>query len=176
MTTKHRPQQPQPARDVFAIPPVALPDKEKLLERIVQSQEAMLSALNKVGGSVRYAIPENVAKGIVTVATNAWKAQNKMVDAASGEIREDMKRVHRHVQAILQALQDMGLEIKDHTGDPFDYGLPLTVVTTQPTPGITKERVTETIKPTIYWQNQVLQRGEVVIATPASPTEEPQRQ
>jgi len=49
----------------------------------------------------------------------------------------------------------------------FDYGLPLKVVTTQPTPGITKESVIETIKPTIYWQKQIIQMGEVVIATPA---------
>ena len=45
----------------------------------------------------------------------------------------------------------MGLEIKDHTGDAFDYGLPLKVVTSQPTLGLTKESVLETIKPTIYW-------------------------
>jgi len=29
--------------------------------------------------------------------------------------------------------------------------------------------VIETIKPTIYWQKQNIQMGEVVIATPASP-------
>jgi hypothetical protein len=57
--------------------------------------------------------------------------------------------------------------VKDHTGDVFDYGMPLKVVTTQPSPGINKERVTETIKPTIYWQNKIIQMGEVVIATPA---------
>lgn len=62
----------------------------------------------------------------------------------------------------------MGLEVKDHTGDAFDYGLPLKVVTTQPTPGITREMVVETIKPTIYWERQIIQAGEVVIATPAA--------
>jgi hypothetical protein len=39
-------------------------------------------------------------------------------------------------------------------------------VTSQPTAGITKERVTETLKPTIYWRNKIIQMGEVVIATP----------
>jgi hypothetical protein len=127
----------------------------------------MISALQRGGGEVRYAIPENVIKAIAVIATNAWKAKMKMVDSPSGEVRDDMKRVYRHIEGIFQAFQDMGLEVKDHTGDPFDYGLPLHVVTTQPTPGLTKERVLETIKPTIYWQNQILQRGEVVIATPA---------
>jgi molecular chaperone GrpE (heat shock protein) len=104
---------------------------------------------------------------MASIATNAWKAKSKMVDAKSGEALEEMKRVYRHIEAILESFQEMGLEIKDHTDDAFDYGLPLKVVTTQPTPGITKERVIETIKPTIYWQNRIIQMGEVVIATPA---------
>jgi hypothetical protein len=82
-------------------------------------------------------------------------------------VREEMKRVHRHIEAMFESFREMGLEIKDHTGEIFDYGLPLNVVTTQPTPGITKERVLETLKPTIYWQEQMIQMGEVVIATPA---------
>jgi hypothetical protein len=41
----------------------------------------------------------------------------------------------------------------------------LTVITTQPTAGIAKERVIETIKPTIYWNETIIQTGEVVIAT-----------
>jgi len=170
MSTKHRPQQPKPASQVFALPPAVFPDKEPLLDKLLKNQEAVLSALQQRGGEVRYAVPENVIKAIAAIATNAWKAKTKMLDSTSGEVRDEMKRVHRHIEGIFQAFQEIGLEVKDHTGDPFDYGLPLHVVTAQPTPGLSKERVLETIKPTIYWQNQVIQRGEVVIATPASTT------
>jgi hypothetical protein len=169
MNRKHRPQQPRSPREVLAIPPAHFPgsaDKDKLLQKIFQSPEALLSAPQRSGAEVRYPIPEKVTKAIAVVATNAWKAKAKMADPQSGEVRDDMKRVYRHLEAILQAFQDMGLEVKDHTDEPFDYGLPLKVVTTQPTPRITKERVVETIKPTIYWQNQIIQHGEVVIATP----------
>jgi len=167
MTRKHSPQQPKPTHEVFAFPPAKFPNKETVLEEIVHNRQAMPSTLQRGAGAVPCAIPENVTKAIAAIATNAWRAKVKMMDASSGEVRDDMKRVYRHIESIFQAFQDMGLEVKDHTGDPFDYGLPLHVVTTQPTPGLTKERVLETIKPTIYWQNQVLQRGEVVIATPA---------
>lgn len=118
-------------------------------------------------GGKRYSIPGKVLKGMADIATNAWKAKGKMLDA-SGEVREEMKRVYRHIEGVLESLREMGLEVKDHTGDVFDYGLPLKVVTTQPTPGITREMVVETIKPTIYWERQMIQAGEVVIATPAS--------
>src|SRR5260370_33600158 len=106
---------------------------------------------------------------MTNVATNIWKARVKMLVAASGEVREEMKRVYRHVEAALEGMLEMGLEVKDHTGDAFDYGLPLKVITAQPTPGITRESVIETIKPTIYWQQRLIQIGEVVIATPATP-------
>lgn len=152
--------------DEFKIPPAAFPDKDKVIEKMMRIQEAMLSRLEGTGGEIRYAIPPNVAQGMADIATNAWKAKTKMVNGSSGEVRDEMKRVFRHIEGIFESFQEMGLEIKDHTGDAFDYGLPLKVVTTQPTQGITKESVLETIKPTIYWQKQIIQMGEVVIATP----------
>jgi hypothetical protein len=175
MKRKSKLRQLRRASEAFKIPPVAFPDKNKLLETIVQNQEAMLSKLQNAGNEIRYGVPENVAKGMAAIATNAWKAKTKMVDGASGEVREEMKRIFRHIEGIFDNFQEIGLEIKDHTGDPFDYGLPLKVITTQQTPGITKDRVLETIKPTIYWQKQIIQMGEVVVATPASPSEERQQ-
>jgi len=117
--------------------------------------------------TMRYALPEKVVKAVADIATNAWKARAKMVESGTGDVRGEMKRIYRHIEGMFDSFREMGLEIKDHTGDAFDYGLPLKVVTTQPTPGITKESVIETIKPTIYWQKQIIQMGEVVIATPA---------
>jgi len=64
----------------------------------------------------------------------------------------------------------VGMEVKDRTNEPFDYGLPEKVVTTQPQEGLSKEIIIETIRPTIYWNGQIAQQGEVVIATPAAST------
>jgi hypothetical protein len=103
------------------------------------------------------------------IATQVWKAKGRMMQGTTGEVRDEMKRVYRHIESALGSFHEIGLEVKNHTGDPFDYGLPVKVITTQPTPGITRESVLETIKPTVYWQQQIIQMGEVVIATPASP-------
>jgi hypothetical protein len=148
--------------DEFKIPPGEFPDGSRVIERVM----AMLAESN--GVEVRHAVPANVVKGMADIATNVWKAKAKMLDFASGEVRDEMKRVYRHIESVLESLSEMGLELKDHTGDAFDYGLPLKVITTQPTQGITREKVIETIKPTIYWQHQIIQMGEVVIATPVS--------
>ena len=153
--------------DEFKIPPGEFPDGSRVIETVVRIHQAML-AESKGGGEVRHAVPANVVKGMADIATNIWKAKMKMLDGASGEVRDEMKRVYRNIESVLESLDEMGLELKDHTGDAFDYGLPLKVITTQPTQGITRENVIETIKPTIYWQQQIIQMGEVVIATPDS--------
>jgi hypothetical protein len=125
-----------------------------------------LGSLAVAATSAAVALPADFVRPMADIATHAWKAQAKMLDAASGEVREEMKRVHRHIEFILAAIEAIGVEIKDHTGDAFDYGLPLKVVTTQPTADIVQDKVIETIKPTIYWRNQIIQMGEVVLATP----------
>jgi hypothetical protein len=107
----------------------------------------------------------SLATQLADIATNAWKAKLKMI-GSGGEVKDEMRRVYRHVEAILTNLATLGLEIRDHTGDAFDYGLPIRVVTTQPTAEIAKDTVIETIRPTIYWQHQIIQMGEVVIGTP----------
>ena len=154
------------------VTPGEFPDGERVIETILRIQQAMF-AETKSGGQIHHAVPANVVKGMADIATNVWKAKVKMVDGPSGEVRDEMKRVYRHIESVLDSLHEMGLEVKDHTGDAFDYGLPLKVVTTQPTQGITRENVIETIKPTIYWQQQIIQMGEVVIATPASTETKP---
>jgi hypothetical protein len=153
--------------DDFKIPPPQWPDEKKLIDALKTQIKSILSSQHETGTSTRYAVPEKMVKAIADLATNAWKAKIKMIDNSSGEVREEMKRVYRPIEGMFTSFQELGVEIKDHTGEIFDYGLPLKVVTTQPTPGITKERVIETLKPTIYWQEHIIQMGEVVIATPA---------
>ena len=67
---------------------------------------------------------------------------------------------------MFQSLSGIGMEVKDRTGEAFDYGLPEKVLTAQPQPGLTREIIIETVRPTIYWNTQIAQPGEVVIGTP----------
>jgi hypothetical protein len=149
-------------REEFKIPQPQWPDSRELTETLMKQAGATgRAAQNGV------AVSAALARAVAAVATDAWKAQTKMMDPVSKEAKSEYRPVYRHVEGILKSLKEIGVEIQDHTDAPFDYGLPLKVVTTQPTPGLKKERVIETFKPTIYWQGQIIQMGEVVIATPA---------
>lgn len=103
---------------------------------------------------------------LVSIATNAWRAKTKMADAVTGEIREEMKRIGRHVEAIYRNLGELSIVIRDHTGEAYDEGQPMKVVATKPTAGLDKKRVSETLLPSIFWNDRLIQNGEIEIAVP----------
>jgi hypothetical protein len=95
----------------------------------------------------------------------------KTVDPVTGEPREEMKRIHRHIEGALDMLKQMGLTINDWVNQPYDAGLPVKVLTFQPAPGVTRDTILETVRPTVMWRNRLVQTGEVVVGTPAGPEE-----
>ncbi len=117
-----------------------------------------------------------MAQKLAVIATATWKMQNRLIDAETDSPREtfeaaDGRKLARDVQTLLTALSEMGITIRDRTGQSFDYGMPEKVVDAKPQPGITKERVVETLRPTITWATQawkdtMIQKGEVIIQTP----------
>ncbi len=111
-------------------------------------------------------IEEQWLKTAANIATNAWRAKVKMVDPDTSEPTEPMKRVYRHIEAIFDALKQMGIEYIDPVGRAYDSGMALKVVTFEPTPGLSKEEIKETIKPSVTWHGRLVQMGEVIVGTP----------
>ncbi len=112
---------------------------------------------------------EVFTKSLTALGTNAWKMKVRLMDGDEprDELKkDDLKKLMRNVDSMFEALSALGLEVRDRTGEPFDYGLPDKIVSSSPRAGLTRELIVETIRPTIYWQNQIAQTGEVVIATP----------
>jgi hypothetical protein len=104
------------------------------------------------------------------LAMNAWRIRVRLTDSdrePREEIgKDDLKKINRYCDAMFQSLSGIGIEVKDRTGEVFDYGLPEKVLTAQPQLGLTREIIVETVRPTIYWNTQIAQPGEVVIGTP----------
>jgi hypothetical protein len=100
------------------------------------------------------------------VGTGLWRLRQKMVEPQTGKPLEEMRRAYRHFESVWDALERDGVKIYDHTGEEFDAGRSIKVLAYQPTPGLTRERVTDTIKPTIYVHDDLVQIGEVIVGTP----------
>ena len=105
-----------------------------------------------------------------------WRLRQKMFDHESGAPKEEFRQLSRHVATISDRLADIGLQIQDHTGDIFDSGQSLEVLAFQPTPGVSGERVIETVRPTLYLSGHRILKGQVIVGIPENSTMDNQKQ
>jgi hypothetical protein len=160
----------------FAIPSVKW-SHEKEITDIVSSIIANKTSIRREEIVPDADAPPAYVKALTSIATNTWRAKAKVLDSATGEVREEMKRVDRHIEAIYRNLAEVGIVIRDHTGDVYDEGQPMKVVASKPTQGLGKKRVSETLLPSIFWNDRLVQNGEIEIATPLAShkSDEPQQ-
>jgi hypothetical protein len=157
------------------IHPPEWPNIAELAREIANLNEDPAPQAAVSGARTVATLPEGVARALIALAMNAWRIRVKLTDS-NREPREEigkdeMKKINRYCDAMFESLSGIGMEVKDRTGDAFDYGLPEKVVIAQPQPGLTREIIIETIRPTIYWNTQIAQPGEVVIGTPPEVSE-----
>ena len=132
----------------------------KQLEELIKN----LSVINNPNDNI--SVPQQINKDFLAeVSVGAWRLKKKMTDSKSNEPLDEMSRAYRHLESVFITLEKQGVEIQDHDGQPFDPGLSIKVLAYQPTPGIEKEYVLETIKPSIYLKGDRILMGEVIVAT-----------
>jgi hypothetical protein len=115
---------------------------------------------------------DSIGRVMAEVGTGLWRLRKKMVQPDTNRPHDEMRSAYRHLESVWDVLSQFGLEIRDHTGEavPETGTYALKVITYQPTAGLVRERVVETIKPSIYWNNDTLQIGEVIVGTPIGST------
>ncbi|WP_242884325.1 hypothetical protein [Actinomadura litoris] len=121
--------------------------------------------------SVPDQVPGLAGRSLADVATSVWR-----LHVRSASLPEAMRSTTRQVEKAWDTLVQAGVEIKDHLGEPFDSGLSISVVAFQPTPGLERERVIETIRPSVYFGDQRIQMAEVIVGTPDSADQMPPRE
>jgi hypothetical protein len=109
-----------------------------------------------------------------SVGTGLWRLRRQLVQPDTNEPRDEMRRAYRHFEAVWDALTLAGIEIQDHTGAFFHPGMALAAILFQPSPGLIREQVLETVRPSVYLNGQLIQIGEVIVGTPAAAEEKPQ--
>ena len=153
------PIQPTQPADLATIDRLISAARQLLARQHPASQQAAPSRTVEV-------IPPAMVKGLAGIATSAWRARSKVVDPTTGEPHEAMARVFKDIERIYRHLEDIGFRIRSHTGDAYDDGQPMKVITSEPRPEATRKYVLATLLPTIYWNDHIIQHGEIEIAVP----------
>lgn len=145
---------------------IALETYEGALEQLIDARhvpEAQTSLRSENVGTEVRALENRL---IVDVGTGLWRLRQRLIDRDTGEPLESTRMAYRHFASTWDAFVEAGVEIQDHTGDSYDAGQSIRVIAFQPTSGLQRETVLETIRPSIYYQGKRIQIGEVIIGTP----------
>ena len=54
---------------------------------------------------------------ITEISTHVWRAKSKLIDPATGQPREDSRRIYRHIESTLDSLAQMGCSDSRHRCD-----------------------------------------------------------
>ena len=135
----------------------------------VQLEAGSVAARTEVAASVGDEI-QHLYRLIAHVATGLWRIRRKMVSEGAADLPAEMAAACRHLEATMDVLKDGKVEIRDHANEKYVTGMALKVVAFQPTPGIQFEMIAETIRPSVFYRGALIQRAEVIVATPEQPT------
>jgi hypothetical protein len=130
----------------------------KKIEKLIQSYK------DQIGNAKPNAIELNF---ITDVLTGLWRTRKNLLKPGSNEPSSENRMAYRHLQSAWDLFIEKGFSVMDHMGEPVQ-GRSLTVLSFEPTKGITEEQVIETIKPTIYFKEELLQVADVIAGTPVT--------
>jgi molecular chaperone GrpE (heat shock protein) len=76
----------------------------------------------------------------------------------------------RHVQTAWDALEAGGVSVHDPRGERYDPGMAVNPVTYIPDASVPPNTIVETLKPSVFWKDVLVQRADVILAAPAEKT------
>lgn len=148
----------------FRIAAAALPaDWLALLERRLQPPAAAVPAPK----GDEHARDREQLRLLADLATGLWRLRPRLLEPGTGQPREGLKRAWRDVEALGDLLAGAGVRVIDHTGHDYDPGQVLEVAARVPVPGLRRDRVQETVRPTVYVGDRHVQVGQVLVEVPA---------
>lgn len=106
---------------------------------------------------------------IADITTGVWRIKNKFSSINVDDLSDELKKACRHVESTWDALASAKVEVRDYTKEKYVPGMALNVIAFQPSSLVHLEMITDTIKPSIFFNSKLIQMGEVIVETPKKP-------
>ena len=148
----------------FRIAAPRWPDLSKTLDDLVNLLESSEYS-NKAG----FEEGNESLNLLIELGTVIWRLRLRLT--REGEVNDKIDRTFRDLESAWDTLRQGGIEVRDHTGEEYDGGMALKVLAFQPMTGFTGDKIIQTIKPTIYHNNKLVQKGEVMVGVPEKDTD-----
>ncbi len=110
--------------------------------------------------------PSRRTSQIASAATALWRLRKKLQEAENAVLPKELRHLPRHVMAAWDAMESCDIRVQDHTNQGYDPGMAVSVLTFQPEKGAFKPRILETLRPTVFFENTIIQRADVIVAVP----------
>lgn len=146
-------------RSVVSNPEVNIKALEDLNLRISQT-------LNELCNKPKEPTQEESIVWLADLITELWRIRRRTIDPATQQPLEQMKPISRRLESIFEILNQEGIEIVDRVNRKYDVGFVEKVLTHEKRDNLSYPIISETVKPTIFYKNQLLQRGEIIVAIP----------
>ena len=153
--------------------PIPHPSGHELAADLAKAASSM-PAVTREGQAEISAEFDKLTKALVKIAHESWRMEGAVLDPETGEPKselspQDARRLAKALEKINETLKSLGIKVYDRKGESWDAGLPDKVITDEPREGLSKEQIIRTLEPTIMWNETMVQRGKIDIASP--PTE-----
>ena len=136
-------------------------------EETLRNFEAIATSLESLTKQAATEVKDESNQLIAEVGTWLWRLGQDLSglgkEGSSGELRH----LSRRLEAAWDALTQNGIKVQDHTGEVYDGGMSVRVLAFEPVPGLGREQIIETVTPTIYRGDRLVQYGEVIVGRPA---------
>lgn len=111
--------------------------------------------------------PEAGLSFVADLGTALFRLRRLLWPPGARAPSEDSRRAFRHLDSAWSVLERAGVQILDHHDEPVPEGdWAVRILAFEPTMGVTRARVKDTVKPTIYFHDRQVQVAEVIVAIP----------
>lgn len=103
---------------------------------------------------------------VADIATGVWRIKKKFSAVKIDDLPDEIKKAYRHVESTWDAIYSAKVEVRDYENEKYIPSRDVKSIAFQPSSSVHIETITETIKPSIFYNNKLIQMGEVIVATP----------
>jgi hypothetical protein len=118
--------------------------------------------------------PDLTDDAVARVATDLWRARRKVAGPrAQEQPGRAVRMADRHLAGAAEHLDQAGISVHDHDGQPYVLGLELEVLAEEPSPAVTRPTITETVRPTVRRSGRLIQLAQVIVGVPPETADQP---